>query len=133
LWTIPIPEDSVELDLNAGEATLNLEHVCKVFDAFIVPNSFDPAHALGFVGATINSLRIHWQGISTKRSFSNGSTFRGNFIEIVAAPVSVTTTTPATKPPFTPSPQDGITFTSDPTTTVTNFAQIGQENNGSLF
>ena len=132
LWTIPIPDDSVELDLNAGEATLNLEHVCKVFDAFIVPNSFDPAHALGFVGATINSLRIHWKGISTKRSFSNGATFRGDFIEN-SATIEVTVNTPATKPPFTPAPQDGFEFIADPATTVTNFAQIGHENNGSLF
>src|SRR5262249_10871184 len=133
LWTIQISEDSVELDLNEGEAMFNLERVCKVFDAFKVPDSFDPVHALGFVGATINSLLIHWKGISTKRSFTNGSTCRGKFIEIVVATISVTTTMPATKPPFTPSPQDGFTFTSDPTTTVPNFAQIGQENNGALF
>ena len=132
-WTIPIPEESVEVDFAAGEATLQLEDVCKVFDAFTVPNSFDPHHDLGFVGAVINSLRIQWTGVGDKRSFNNGSTFRATSVESVSAPIAVTTTTPATKPPFTPSAQDGFTFTSDPKTTVTNFAQIVQEANGALF
>lgn len=131
-WTIEIPEGSVEVDLNAGEAILHLENVCQVFDAFTVPNSLDPAHPLGLVSAMIESLRIHWKGIKTNRSFSNGATFRGDFVE-TSATIEVTVTTPTTKPPFTPSPQDGFEFVADPTTTITNFAQIGHENNGSLF
>lgn len=132
-WTIPIPRDSVQVDMNAGEAILHLRNVCKVFDAFTVPNSFDPHHALGFVGAVINSLRIRWMGISAQRSFNNGSTFRATSVESTSAPIDVTTTTPATAPPFTPASQDGFTFTSDPSTTVTNFAQIVQEANGALY
>jgi len=132
-WTIAIPDGSVEIDLEAGEATLHLENVCRVFDAFTVPNSFDTHHALGLVSAVIESLSIHWTGISKRVSFSNGKTFRGNFIQSVAAPISVTVSTPASKPPFTPAAQNGFEFVSDPRTTVTNFAQIGSENNGSLF
>jgi hypothetical protein len=107
--------------------------VCSVFDAFTVPNSFDPLHALGFVGAVIRSLRIHWTGISKKWSFNNGSTFRGDFIQSGAAPIAVTVSTPATKSPFTPTVHDGFEFTSDPPTTVTHWAQIGHENNGALY
>jgi hypothetical protein len=119
--------------MDAGEAILDLHNVCRVFDAFTVPNSFHPQHPLGFVGAAIDSLRIRWTGINVKRSFSNGSSFRATSIENVSAPIDVTTTTPPTNPPFTPAPQDGFTFTSDPSTTVTNFAQIVQEANGALF
>ena len=133
VWTIEIPEGSIDVDLNEGEATLHLQNVCRVFDAFTVPNSFDTHHPLGLVSAVIESLSIHWTGISKKLSFSNGKTFRGDFIQSVAAPINVTVSTPSSKPPFTPAPQDGFEFVSDPKTTVTNFAQIGHENNGALF
>jgi hypothetical protein len=133
VWTTPIPEDSVEVNLNKGTAVLNLKKVCSVFDSFTVPNSFDPLHALGFVGAVIRSLRIEWTGITKEWSFNNGSTFRGDFTQSVAASIAVTVETPATEPPFTPASQDGFTFTSDPSTTVTNWAQIGHENNGVLY
>ena len=53
VWTVPIPEDSLEVNLNAGEAILQLGHVCDVFDVFAVPNSFDPSRGLGFVGAVV--------------------------------------------------------------------------------
>ena len=132
-WTIAIPEDSVEVDLNAATAILNLENVCEVFDAFTVPNSNDPLHPLGLVSGLIRSLRIRWSGFTKLWTFNNGKTFRGSFIQNVGAPIEVTVSTPATQPPFTPSPQDGFDFTSDPKTTVTNWAQIGQEANGALY
>ena len=94
-WTIPIPKDSVEVDMASGHAVLRLENVCSVFDAFTVPNSFDVHHSLGFVGAVINSFYIEWSGISAMRSFNNGSTFRATAVENVSAPIKVTTTTPA--------------------------------------
>jgi len=123
----------VEVDLDDGEATLHLQNVCNVFDAFTVANSLSPAHALGFVSATINSLRIHWKGITKKRSFSNAaSRFAGDFVEN-SATIAVTTTTPPTKPPFTPAAQDGFQFVANPATTTSLFAQIGHERNGSLF
>jgi hypothetical protein len=132
-WTTPIPEDSIEIDFATGEAVLQLKNVCSVFDAFTVPNSFDVQHALGFVGAVINSLRIHWSGPSIKTSFNNGSTFRATAVQTVNAPFAVTTTTPATKPPFTPVAKNGFTFTSDPASTIVNFAQLVQEANGTLY
>jgi len=134
MWTTDIPDDAVEIDLNRGEAVLHIEDLCSIFDAFSVPNSFDPAHALGFVGAVVESLRIRWSGIRNRVSFSNANTrFRGNYVENTAATIAVTTRTPATRPPFTPQPRNGFRFVADPATTVTNFAQIGHENNGSLF
>lgn len=118
--------------MGAGEASLELHNVCSVFDAFTVPNSLNALHPLGLVSGAVKSLRIHWKGINNKRSFSNGTTFRGDFVEN-SATIKVTVNTPSTKPPFTPAPQDGFEFVADPTTTVSHFAQIGHENNGSLF
>ena len=102
--------------MDSGEASLELQNVCSVFDAFTVPNSLNALHPLGLVSGAIKSLRIHWKG----------------FIEN-SATINVTVNTPSTNPPFTPAPQDGFEFVADPTTTVSHFAQIGHENNGSLF
>jgi len=132
VWTTPIDEDSVQVDLAKGEALLKLDRLCSAFDAFTVPNSFDPLHALGFVGAVIQSLRIRWKGITATRSFNNGSTFRANSVETNAT-IALTVETPATKPPFTPSAKDGFRFVADPSSTVTQFAQIVHENNGALY
>jgi hypothetical protein len=132
MWTVEIPDGSVKVDLDEGEAILELHNVCRVFDAFTVPSSLNPLHPLGLVSGVIESLRIQWKGISKKLSFSNGSTFRGDFIEN-SATIELAVTTPPTKPPFTPTSEDGFEFVADPTTTVSNFAQIGNENNGELF
>jgi hypothetical protein len=132
LWTIEIPKGSVEVDLHEGEAVLHLENVCRVFDAFTVPNSLNPLHPLGLVSAFLKSLRIEWKGITKKRSFNNGTSFAGDFVEN-SATIAVTVRTPETKPPFTPAPQNGFQFVADPASTVSNFAQIGRERNGALF
>jgi len=132
LWTTEIPEGSVQVDLDEGEAILHFRNLCSAFDAFTVPNSFNPAHPLGFVSAMIESVRIHWQGIKQKRSFNNASTFRWSFVE-TSATIEVTVSTPSTKAPFTPSAQDGFEFVANPASTITEFAQIGHENNGALY
>jgi hypothetical protein len=132
MWTIEIPEGSVHVDLDAGEATLHLQNLCSLFDAFTVPNSLNPLHPMGIVSGFMKSLRIDWSGIKRVQSFNNHSTFRGEFVE-TSARIELTIDSPATKPPFTPAAEDGFEFVADPSTTVTNFAQIGHESNGSLF
>jgi len=121
-------------DLDAGSAVLDLHNICEVHDVFTVPNSFDVTHALGFVGALVKSLRIEWSGViqSFLNFSSSAENFAGNFFR-TSATIAVTTSTPATSPPFTPSAQDGFEFVADPATTVTHFAQIGRERNGLLF
>ena len=118
--------------MDEGEAVLQIENVCRVFDAFTVANSLDPLHPLGLVSAFIKSLRIEWKGMTNKKSFNNGKTFRGDFVEN-SATIAVTVRTPETKPPFTPMTEDGFQFVADPASIVSNFAQIGHENNGALF
>ena len=134
MWTTEIPDGDIEIDLDRGEAVLHIENLCSIFDAFSVPNSFDPAHALGFVGAFLRSLRIHWSGIARMVRFSNPTTrFTGDYVENTSATIAVTVRTPPTRPPFTPAAKNGFQFIADPATTVTNFAQIGHERNGALF
>jgi hypothetical protein len=129
---VEIPKGSVNIDLDEGEATLHLQNLCDVFDAFTVPNTLNPIHPLGLVSGFLKLMRVRWSGIKKVRSFNNGSTFRGNFLE-TSATIELTVSTPSTKPPFTPAPQDGFEFVADPGTSETNFAQIGHENNGALF
>jgi hypothetical protein len=132
LWTIEVPEGSVHVDLDSGEATLHLKNLCSLFDAFTVANSLNPLHPMGLVTSVMKSLRIEWSGIKRVRTFNNHSTFRGEFVE-TSARIELDITTPATKPPFTPGAQDGFEFEANPDSTITNFAQIGHENNGALF
>jgi hypothetical protein len=126
-WTTPIPEDSVEVHLGKGEATLDVTDV-SVFDAFTVPNSLNSAHPLGIVPSTINSLRIHWSGVTRRVQFEDpdpDGLFFGYFLEN-AATIEVVATTP-------PSPgKHGFRFVSTATTS-SNFAQVGHDHNGSFF
>ena len=132
-WTTELPDSSVFVDLQAGEAILDFRNLRTVFDAFTLANSLSPNRPLGLVSAVINSLRIHWTGVIRRVSFSNPVTqFAGRYVENTAT-IEVTTTTPATRPPFTPAPEDRFRFVADPATTMTNFAQIGHERNGTFF
>ena len=73
--------------MDEGEAVLHIENVCRVFDAFTVPNSLNPLHPLGLVSAFLKSLRIQWKGITNMRSFNNGSTFdRGGHFAAMDVP-----------------------------------------------
>ena len=128
MWTTFIPNAKVRFDLDGKRASFAFENLCTVFDVFAVPNSFDSKHAMGFVSAVVERLRIDWSG-GTRRDFT-GADFRGTYVEHMSAMIDVRVRTPATKPPFTPAPQHGFEFTSDPKTTVTEWALIGRERNG---
>jgi len=121
------------VDLDAGAASLHVENVC-VFDAFTVGNSVAGVNrAVNPVLGIINSLQIDWSGIS-KRDTANQplNKMRGTFVENKAQ-ISVTATTPETAV-TTLSNGHGFQFVSDPaSTSVSNFAQIGQEQNGVFF
>ena len=133
MWTAAVPDGKVRVDLDSGDATFEFKNLRSVFDVFTVPNSFDPAHTQGFVSAAVKRLRITWSGVKKRDVFDQaGANFRGTFVESTAASIEVTVQTPATEPPFTPTAQHGFEFVSDPKTTETEFAQIGQERNGTL-
>jgi hypothetical protein len=126
LWGAPFPAGSGKVDTDGGTAELLVHSVC-VFDAFTVPNSFDPNHALGIFSAIINSMKIEWSGVTRSvRGFSDATNkFRGDFFEC-SATIAVSATTPK-------DTGHGFHFESDPATTHTNFAQFGTEHNGAFF
>jgi hypothetical protein len=126
MWGTPFPEGSGKVDIDEATAELLVHNVC-VFDAFTVPNSFDPTHALGIFSAIINSMKIEWSGVTRSvLGFKDATNkFRGDFFEC-SAKIAVSATTPK-------DTGHGFHFESDPATTHTNFAQFGTEHNGMFF
>ncbi len=137
MWTTELSSGSAHADLDAHEGILEFNNLTTIFDAFTVPNSFNTAHPDGLVGGVIDRMRIHWHGkppvVPTAGDDTppSAANFSGKFVE-TSATVELEVRTPATKPPFTPTAQDGFEFVADPSTTKTEFAQIGRERNGSL-
>jgi hypothetical protein len=127
MWSTPYPARSGKVDIDGETAELLVHNVCSVFDAFTVPNSFDPAHALGIFSAVINSMKIKWSVVTRSvLGFSDATNkFRGDFFEC-SATIAVSATTPK-------DTGHGFHFESDPATTHTNFAQFGTEHNGMFF
>jgi len=127
-WVTEVAEGSAHVDLDEGSASLHAQNIC-VFDAFTVANSLTVSRPLGnLVKGIINSLRMEWNGVQRRiTGFSDSADkFRGDFVE-TSAQIEVTVTTPL-------STGHGFKFVSDPgETTVSNFAQIGNEHNGSFF
>jgi hypothetical protein len=136
LWTTAIPESSVDFQFGEGEADLRLRNV-PVLDAFTVPNSLDgdrpgspPFVAPGTppVSAIIDSLHIHWSGVTRTTTFASTDPmdrFAGTFKE-TGSTITVTATTPR-------QTGHGFRFVSDSNTGVSGFAQIGIERNGRLL
>lgn len=126
MWGSSYPMGSGKVDVGRGSAELRVHNVC-VFDVFIVPNSFDPAHALGIFSAVINSMKMEWSGVTRSVvGFSDATNkFRGDFYEC-SATIAVSATTPK-------DTGHGFHFESDPATTHTDFAQFGTERNGVFF
>ncbi|MGH9514428.1 MAG: hypothetical protein ACRD3P_01985 [Terriglobales bacterium] len=121
------------MNLDTGTASLDLENAC-VYDAFTVPNSVMGVNRpVNQVKGTINSLKMEWSGI-IKRDSANEpvNQMRGNFVENTAR-IAVTATTPMTMVTAL-SNGHGFRFISDPSSTsVSNFAQIGEERNGIFY
>ncbi len=108
-------------------ASLNLTNI-SLTDYYTVPNSLNPAHPLGHQPAVINSLDLKWSGVTCRVEFSDPAIgFAGLFLENSCA-IEVTATT-------APTPgHHGFHFVSDPrSTTVSSFAQVGNDHNGSFF
>jgi len=126
-WGVRYPLDSGQVDTSGGTAQLFVQNVCSVFDVFTIPNSFDPAHALGIFSAVINSLKIKWSGVTTTfKGFRDPTNqVQGDFFEC-SATIAVSVTTPV-------ETGHGFHFASDPSKTTTNFAQFGTEQNGVFF
>ena len=133
-WVAPIAEGSVDVDLDAGSASLQVENLC-VYDAFTVPNSIMGVNRpVNQVKGIIDKLKIEWSGISRRLSANESvNQMRGNFVENNRATIAVTATTPKTAVTSL-SNGHGFRFVSDPaSTSVSHFAEIGEEWNGVFF
>ena len=124
-WTVSIPEDSVDVHLGAGEAVLEAANI-PLFDAFTVGNSF--SGAVPRVPAVINSLLVEWSGITKTTQFSDSTDqFAGYFLEN-SATIEVTATTPPS------GSLHGFRFVSNAgSTSISHFAQVGHDHNGTSF
>ncbi|HSU59289.1 MAG TPA: hypothetical protein VLI55_08255 [Bryobacteraceae bacterium] len=130
LWVVEIPRGSAHVNLETGAALLHVENIC-VLDAFTTANSVQGVNrAVNQVRGVINSLHIEWSGmIATETADEPVNQMRGSFIENTAK-IAVTATTPRTMV-TTLSNGHGFRFVSnDASTSVSNFALIGQEQNG---
>jgi len=127
---VEIPRGSAHVNLETGAALLHVENIC-VLDAFTTANSVQGVNrAVNQVRGVINSLHIEWSGmIATETADEPVNQMRGSFIENTAK-IAVTATTPRTMV-TTLSNGHGFRFVSnDASTSVSNFALIGQEQNG---
>jgi hypothetical protein len=134
-WAVELPEGSAHTDLDDGSARLHARNIC-VLDAFTVLNSVAGiARPVNQVRGIINALDIEWRANGTpKQQCMNQPANRmsGTFVENMAR-ISVTATTPKTDVTAL-SNGHGFRFVSDPAeTSVSHFAQIGQEQNGSFY
>jgi len=123
-WTVPIPEESIDVHLGAGAAVLDATNI-PLFDAFTVANSF--SQAFHRVPGVI-SLHMEWSGITKTLQVSDPTDqFAGHFLENTAT-IEVSTTTPPT------GTLHGFDFTSDAgSTSISHFAQVGHDHNGAFF
>ena len=122
------------MDLDAGSASLQVENLC-VYDAFTVPNSIMGVNRpVNQVKGIIDKLKIEWSGISRRLSANESvNQMRGNFVENNRATIAVTATTLKTAVTSL-SNGHGFRFVSDPaSTSVSHFAEIGEEWNGVFF
>jgi hypothetical protein len=132
-WAAHIPQGSAHVDLGAGTASLHVKNL-YLYDAFTVANSIQGVNRpVNQVKGIFNSLDMEWSGI-IKRDTANQSVnkMRGSFAENTAT-IAVVATTPITIVTAL-SNGHGFRFVSDPaSTSVSNFAQIGREQNGVFY
>jgi hypothetical protein len=132
-WAAHIPQGSAHVDLGAGTASLHVKNLC-LYDAFTVANSIQGVNRpVNQVKGIFNSLDMEWSGI-IKRDTANQpvNKMRGSFVENTAT-IAVAATTPITIVTAL-SNGHGFRFVSDPaSTSVSNFAQIGREQNGVFY
>jgi hypothetical protein len=127
-WTIAVPADSVEIDLDNATASLQLTDV-PITDAHDLANNLTngqgfanpPIPPIAPVPATV-SFDIEWSGVVSRAKVTNqASQFTGKFIETIA-----TIKWSAS--------QAGFDFVSeDPNPARNLYSVIGHERNGVFF
>lgn len=116
-WTIRIPDESVEVDLEDATASMKLSDF-ELRDFFTIVNSLERGKSI----QADASFHVRWSGVKKRvktRDVTNR--FVGNYIEDTATIAWS-------------AHENGFKFVSDPADTSTSlFAEIGQERNGVFF
>jgi len=120
-WTVPMPADSVDVQFGAGKASMKGENISAP-DYFNIPNAlfrFMPGYP---IPATV-SFDIRWSGpVKDRYNLKDPDVgFAGEFVESLA-----TMTWSAER-------SDGFRFVSDPSGTVSAFAQLSHMRNGVFY
>ena len=120
-WTIEIPEDGIEVNLGKGHASMEAKRV-PIFDYGNIGNALS-----GGAPRTpgVVSFRVVWSGVNQRVNIRNTDPlyggFAGNFVRNTAQMEWTAVT-------------DDFLFVSAPLrTSSSNFAEIGEERNGSFF
>jgi len=78
---VRIPEESVEVQLGTGEASVDVTNLL-VIDAFTIPNSLDPTHPMDLAPGRIEVLHLAWSGVTRRLEFQDPTNeFAGLFLE----------------------------------------------------
>lgn len=117
-WTTAIPNDSVHINFEKGEASLRVSSL-DVEDYHDVVNALLDGPS---VDAEV-SYEINWKGITNRFELHDPvNTFAGKYVN-----TSATIKWAALR-------DDGLSFVSDPaSTSFTEFALLGRERNGVFF
>ncbi|MGH9688842.1 MAG: hypothetical protein ACRD5K_17310 [Candidatus Acidiferrales bacterium] len=127
-WTVQIPEDSIDVNLEAGIASLRFRDM-PIKDYITLPNSFDLGGLIpGSPLDAVMSLEIEWRGrvrdLGIYRSQTLG--FTDHLIEIDRVIVAAS----VTEDSCAPGSHTSFSFTTEPTSFVNTFSVIGKERNG---
>jgi len=116
-WTIRVPDESVEVDLDDATASLDVNDV-DIEDYHDLVNALKDGPS---VPANV-SFHLRWRGVKNRVKVRDETNhFVGNFIEDTA---SIRWS----------AREKGFKFVSDPANTSTTvFAEIGRERNGAFF
>jgi hypothetical protein len=119
-WTIPVPNDAVQIDLRAQTASF-------AYDSLAIPDFTDFAN--GVTGGPsipgVATFNVQWGGTTSTTSVRvPAQTFEGTYFQDTAT-IEFSVASPM---------QNNFTFTSDAASTSTSlFAEIGLERNGVFF
>jgi hypothetical protein len=121
-WTIEIPSTSIDVELGAGRASMQVSNV-PVLDYGSLGNALFGGGPPAVPGSV--SFKVFWSGVNQRLNINNTDPvyggFAGEFIRNTA------------QMEWTATVGD-YTFASDPlTTSSSSFAEIGKERNGSFF
>jgi hypothetical protein len=79
-WTIPVPPDSVEVHLGAGQASFRLS--TSVFDDHDLKSSLTRVFPSGFPQNVDVSFDVEWSGVVDRQQIRNeAENFEGDFLQ----------------------------------------------------